>query len=155
MNNTQIATTEVVKDGQLVAITAVPKSYDFVAEKLNLGVLPKGTKEKPFTRKMLNALAISKGSTELMVKATLKEFDGIRRAHYAQSAVFLAAVSADPRFRKSMRTSTNKKTGEVIGWSATIRKEKSASISASTKIAQLEALVAQLTAKLTPALPVA
>lgn len=154
MNNT-LATTEVVKDGQLVAVAAVPKSFDFVAEKLNLGVLPKGTKEKPFTRKMLNALAISKGSTELTVKATLKEFDALRRNHYAQSAVFLAAVCADPRFRKSMTTSRNKKTGEVTGWNATIRKEKSAAASASTKIAQLEALVAKLTAQLTPALPVA
>lgn len=134
-------------EGKLSAINSPVSCKDYIAAKLGL-TLPKSTKENPFTTKDAVELAIKGGATKDRIKELRKAHKAEVTQHYATSAVFMAAVAADARFRKNARTSKDKD-GNVNGWNFTVRKERSATIGAAAKIAQLEAMVAKLTAALT------
>jgi hypothetical protein len=142
-------------EGKLTAINSPVSCKDYIAAKLGL-TLPKSTKDNPFTTKDAVELALTKpGVTKERIKELRKAHKAEVTQHYASSAVFMAAVSADPRFRKNARTSKDKD-GNVNGWNFTVRKERSVSVGAASKIAQLEAVIAKLTAALAlPAAPAA
>ncbi len=142
--STQIA---VIENGKMVNFSSIPTAKDYIAGKLGI-TLPEGTKENPTTMKTLKALAVGR---EAEVKALVTEYNAKRVEHYAQSAVFIGALAADGRFRKTVRSSISKKTGEVIGYSASFRKEKSVAASKDATIAMLQAQVAKLLAIAAPA----
>lgn len=129
-------------NGKLVNFASAPTCKDYVAAQLGI-TLPKSTKENPVTMKNVKAMAVAAGRTEAEVKALVKQFDGLRTAHYAQSAVIAGMLASDTRFRKSVKSSINKK-GEVIGYNITARRERSQSVSKDTEIAQLKAQIAAL-----------
>ncbi len=141
---------EVFSGNKMVNIAAIPAARDYVASKLGL-TLPESTKEAPVTKKLVKELALKAGKTDEQVNALYKQHDANRRQHYADSAMFIGALAADGRVRKSVRASVSKKTGEVIGYSATFRKERSVSASKDAQIAQLTAQVAKLLALNVPA----
>jgi hypothetical protein len=132
-------------NGQLVNFASAPTCKDYVAGKLGI-TLPKSTKENPVTMKTVKELAVKAGKTESEVKALVKQFDGLRSEHYAQSAVIAGMLASDTRFRKSVKSSVNKK-GEVIGYNITARRETSKAMSKDAEIAALKATVAALLAK--------
>lgn len=122
----------------------------FIAARFGI-TLPKVAKgAKGPTMKEVKAKIVALGKTEAEIKAVSKEYDAERSAFYSQSALFNGQMAADPTLRKSVRLSISKKTGECIGATTTYRKEKSAGAlnAAATKIAQLEAQIARLTAAL-------
>ncbi len=102
---------------------------------------------KERTTKEVKALAIAAGATKEQISGWSKDYQGGKLQFYAASASFLGMVAADARYRKTVRRSVNAK-GEQIGWTASIRKEKSpqaASLAAQNselraRVAQLEAL---------------
>lgn len=135
-----------------MALAALPNVRQFIAEKAGI-TLPAAVKGTPgMTGKELTALCVAKGHSADVVKAWRKEFDGLRKQHYIESGMVVGMLAADPSIRKSVRLAKNAK-GEVIGANATFRKERSAAVGGAVRIAQLELLVAQLQAKLAPALP--
>jgi hypothetical protein len=119
----------------------------FCADKYGvvLPALVKGKKGPSF--KEVKALCVAAGATEAQLKADSKQWDSIRAAHFASSAIFIGALAADPSFRKNARESKNKD-GDVIGYSATFRKERSVTARGATRIAQLETQLAAAMAKL-------
>lgn len=142
---------ELMVQGQALNVTVLPNVQDFVAEKLGVTLPARAKGEKRPTGKEFTALCVAAGYTEEQVKALRKEFDGVRKTHYVNSGIAVAMLAADPNIRKSVRESRNAK-GELIGFNATFRKEKSASQTQAVRIAQLEAQLASALRRLTPAI---
>lgn len=123
----------------------------FIATKAGL-TLPKVSKGNPGpTMKEVKAMALKAGKTEAELKLWSGEYDVARAEFYRQSGQITALLAQDPTYRKSVRVNVNSK-GAVIGATTTFRKERTA---AASVVAQLEARIAQLTAALTTATPVA
>jgi hypothetical protein len=101
-------------------------------------------KEK--TTKEVKALAITAGATEAQIKNWSKDYNGSKLQFYAASASFLGMLSADARYRKTVRRSFNKE-GKSIGWTASIRKERNPQSSTlAAENADLRARLARLEA---------
>jgi hypothetical protein len=146
MNDTQLTT---VRDGTLG--TFADKHGILSAKDSLLGVrryiakqagLDENAIEKK-TTKEVKALAIAAGATEAQIKNWSKDYNGSKLQFYAASASFLGMLSADSRYRKTVRRSFNAK-GQSIGWTASIRKERNPQ--ASTLAAQNAELRAELAA---------
>lgn len=155
---------QIVLGSHTVALSAFGSATDesgkligarqFIAAKfgITLPKVVKGAKGPTMKEVKTRILAIA-GNDEAAIKAASKEYDAARSAFYSQSALFNGQMAADPTLRKSVRLSISKKTGECIGATTTYRKEKSqgALSAAATRIAQLEAQLARLTALPAPA----
>lgn len=145
-------------EGKLAGVTGPQSCKDFVGAALGIAV-PKSTKDAPFTMKNLVELAEAGKTGDALAKVketikTLRKSHALKvQEHYSLSAVMGAALAADPRFRKNLRSSKDKK-GEVNGWNLSIRRETNKGGAAAAQIAALTAKVAQLTAALNaPVLP--
>lgn len=147
-----MSTSQLMVQGKQLTLPQLPNIRTFLAAKAGV-TLPATVKGTPGpTVKEVVALCIAAGSTAEQVKVWRTELDAERKQHYVHSGMAVAMLAADPSIRKSVRESRNK-AGDVIGYNATFRKERSASMSGAVRIAQLEALVTQLQARL--ALPAA
>lgn len=108
------------------------------------GLSDEDIKEK--TTKEVKALALAAGATSGQISDWSKNYTGSKLQFYAASASFLGMLSADARYRKTVRRSFNAK-GDPIGWTASIRKERNApAATLAAQNAELRAKIAQLEA---------
>lgn len=143
----------VTVNGSPLAFPKLQNAREYIATKAGI-TLPAHVKGTPsLTGKELTAMCVAAGKTEEQVKAWRKEFDGVRKQHYIDSGVAIAMLAANPAVRKSVREARNK-AGEIVGYNASFRRERSAAVSGATRIAQLEKQLADALARLN-ALPVA
>lgn len=128
-------------------ITAVPTFANFVAERTGI-VLPARVKgDKALSSKELKEMIVAAGHPDTMLKQLRKELDARRVQYHTKSAVTAAALAAHPSIRTSLREAKNKD-GEVIGFNASFRKERSKTASQASQIAILQAKLEAATAKL-------
>ncbi len=142
-----------VFQGSQFSVTGLPKSRDFIATKFGVTIPERAKGEKPISNKELLALVVAAGHSEADFKAAKKEFDVVRSEHHINSGMAIAMMASNPNIRKSLREAKNKD-GQVIGFNASFRKERSSAQSKANRIAELERQLAAAVAKLA-ALPVA
>lgn len=97
------------------------------------------------TTKEVKAMIVAAGGTDAQIKVSNGEYDAGRTAFYDFSTKATALIGADSTLRKDVRMVNGKK--GLIGFNVKARYVK-ASTGSSSKVAELEAKVARLTALL-------
>lgn len=130
-------TSSLMVQGKALELKKLPNVREYIASTLGVALPATVKGQKGLTGKEVTALCVAAGKTEEQVKAARKAFDTVRKQHFIHSGMAVAMLAADPSIRTTLRPSLNK-AGECIGGSATFRRERSASQTQASRIAQLE-----------------